>query len=975
MHQGDRAMKMDFKEKTSVCAVRAALVVFVGSTLVTAHAQQTTATTDDTVQRVTITGSNIKSVEVEPTSPIQVISAKDIRNQGVTNVADLIGNLSASSGANSANGPLSDIAGTNSFAPGASNVGLRNLGEQSTLVLLNGRRLPSYALADFTNVFVNVDAIPIDAIERIEILKTGASAIYGSDAVAGVINIITKKDYQGIDVSADHTESLQSKSFITDKASITGGFGDYDKDGYNVLLNADFFKRNNVMWEPLLQYTNPALTKYSPSFGSFSSYSYPGNIIDGPNTQPVAGCAPNLIIGGLCKYDRYQAFQAVPESQRANFFASGTYDLGGGTQAFGEALYSNISTKYISAKPYYGDSLNPAQWGNPATGQALTFNYLALPASSPLNPTGDDGVGFRYRFVDAPAYQNVDSDEYRVLGGLRGTFNHYDWEVAAGVLGSKTTTTQQGAFSSSGFISEIGNYNNYVANLNPNVNTNFTAADPLFFAQPNGYHPGQANSATVLNTLFPVFGYSGKDSQAFADAKISGSLFKLPAGSVDFAVGGEVRHEDYSITPSANLANGDIVGYGMSQSDAGRNTAALYSEFNIPVFKNFSLSAAARLDKYPNISAHVTPRLAFRYTPSDSVLIRGTLENGFRAPNLVESATSVKYAYLNGTTDPQRCPQANALANDLYALAALPTTSPANAAIYVAQAESIYANECSFGLANKTLNNPNLQPETSKTMSFGIVLEPVKGYTASADYWHIDRTGTIGDPSTSQLLSGAPLPAGISLNRAPLNPNADPTFTAAQIAQYGVTAGPLLNLTEMLINISHQITSGIDYEFKGVSKIPNLGKLTTTFDGTYLLSYKDSSISDITENLVGQYGYSHFTANMTFALETGAFTNGLRFNYQGGYSLQLGKYDTQWNPAVCAANKVSSCSVAYYQTIDYFFAYTGIKNLVVGVNVKNIFNQLAPADLRAFGLGGIIPASLQDAQGRMLRLSLAYKFK
>src|SRR6185437_9845498 len=111
---------------------------------------------------------------------------------------------------------------------------------------------PSFALADFTAVFVNVDAIPLDAVDHIEVLKVGASAIYGSDAVAGVINIITRKDFQGIEVSADRSQSLQSGTFGTTKASITGGFGDYDKDGYNVLFNADFFKRDNVMWTNLL---------------------------------------------------------------------------------------------------------------------------------------------------------------------------------------------------------------------------------------------------------------------------------------------------------------------------------------------------------------------------------------------------------------------------------------------------------------------------------------------------------------------------------------------------------------------------------------------------------------------------------------------------------------------------------------------------------------------------------------------------
>ena len=162
---------MEFREKIGVNAVRVALAVFATGALMAAHAQEQTTPNTDKVERVVITGSNIKSIDTESTSPVQVIKHEDIMRQGVTNVADLIGNLSASTGG------LSDIGGGNSFAPGASSVSLRNLGEQSTLVLLNGRRLPVYALADYTNVFSNVDAIPLDAIERVEILKTGASAI------------------------------------------------------------------------------------------------------------------------------------------------------------------------------------------------------------------------------------------------------------------------------------------------------------------------------------------------------------------------------------------------------------------------------------------------------------------------------------------------------------------------------------------------------------------------------------------------------------------------------------------------------------------------------------------------------------------------------------------------------------------------------------------------------------------------------
>ena len=966
---------MLFAERKVVGAVRVAMAVL-ASTSLAAYGQQATGdqAPQAAPQQVLITGSNIKTTEVETASPVQVITHADIQRQGVTNVADLINNLAASTGS-----VLNDIGGSNSFAPGATNVSFRNLGEQSTLVLLNGRRLPSYALADFTSVFVNVDAIPLDAIDHIDVLKVGASAIYGSDAVAGVINIITRTDFQGVEVSADRSQSLQSGTFGTTKASIMGGFGDYEKDGYNVLFNADFFKRDNVMWTNLLGYTNPALVATSPGFGTTSSYSYPGNFIDGDNTQPAAGCPANLIQGGLCKYNRYDRFQAVPQSDRDNFFASGTLNIGGGNQAFGEAFYSKIKTSYISAYPYYGDGLAPAQWGNPTTGQPLTMNYLGLLASDPINPTGDDGVGYRYRFTDAPSYQNVDSDEFRVLGGVRGTLaKNYDWEASVGFMGSKTTAVQQGAFSASGFIKEIGDYNNYSLDFNPNVALNYQSNDPNFFNQPGGYKPGGQNSAAVLNTLFPVFGYSGQDQQSWADAKISGPLFDMPAGQAKFAAGGEFRHESYRITPSDNLAAGDIVDYGISESDASRNTESVYGEIDIPLVKNLEGNVAVRADKYPDLAMHFSPHLQLRYTPTDWALLRGTIERGFRAPNLVESATSLKYAFDPGTSDPQRCPQANVLYNDLVNKANSLNPNDPNVALLYAQAETVYTNECSLSLADEVKNNPNLQPESSRTVSLGLVLEPFKGYSTSIDYWNINRKNTIGLESTAQLLNGGPLPPGVTLNRAPYNAATDPTFNTNEINQYGVTvdAGPLTNVVREMENISEQRTSGVDFEVKGVQKTV-YGRLTLALDATYLIGYYDSSISDIHENLAGQYALPRLNGSITASLESGPFQNALRMDYIRGYWLQEGNQDSEWSIDGCAQSGFTAdqCRVKGSHTFDYFFAYNGIKNLTIAANVLNVFQQRAPADLRAFGVGGVIPTSLQDAEGRMLRVSLDYKFK
>jgi len=517
------------------------------------------------------------------------------------------------------------------------------------------------------------------------------------------------------------------------------------------------------------------------------------------------------------------------------------------------------------------------------------------------------------------------------------------------------------------------------------VNLAYNASDVNFFNQPNGYHPGQVNSAAVINTLFPVFSNTGKTEAEFADAKISGPLFVLPAGNVNFALGGELRHESMNIGVSNNLQTGDIVGYGISTADASRNVESLYTELNVPAMKNLEFSPALRLDKFPDFSAHFSPKLSMLYSPLDSLKFRATFEDGFRAPNLVESANSLKFAFDPGTTDPLRCAQATALANDLGNAAA--NATPTQASLDYARAQQVQTNECNNSVPDEVKNNPNLKPETSKSFGFGLLFEPVKGYSTSLDYWHIDRTNTIGLQTAQQLLAESATgatPAGSTVNRSALNTAADPSFSTNDTAlngqndftHYGVTVGPIQDIERGMQNISDQSTSGIDLTFSGLTSLGDWGKLKGVLDSTYNLTYYDTSISTSTENLIGQYGYAHFIASMTVVWDFKDFSNSLRYNFTGGYDLQLGQSDTSWSEAGCASNGFSSsqCRVASSRTTDYALFYTGYKNLTLGMNIINLFQQRAPADLRAFGVSGIIPTNLQDAEGRMLRLSLNYKF-
>lgn len=914
-------------------------------------------------QRIEITGTNIKRTDVETSSPVQIISREEIARSGAGSIRELIDTLAA------ATPSLSDISGSNSFASGASSASLRNLGKTSTLVLLNSRRVSPYALADFNEVFTNIDSLPIDAVERIEILKSGASAIYGSDAVAGVINIITRRSFNGLQVQAGYEESLKSKTFGSGTASITAGFGDLDRDRFNVLANVELYQRESVIWRDILQYMHPVTFARIPQTfaAQASTFAYPGNVV-GANPAAIRGCPAELVITNLCRYDRYTRFEAQPEAKRINALLTGTYRISGNLDAFAELLYSKTETTYISPFPIYGNANSVfTVWGNPQTNQGQTFVGRGLGAQHPLNPLRRDDVDFRYRFVDANTQGTPESDNYRLQLGLRGVSGAWDWEAGLGFLGSKVTDLQGGRFSNSGFIKHIGDYN----------------ADPLpadFFNKPNGYKIGQPNSPQVIAELFPTFGTIGETKQTVLDGKASTEIGQLAGSPVGLAIGVDLRRETFRIDPSENLRQGDIVGFGLSATDGSRSFGAAFAELSLKPMKTLELQLAARADKYPKLTTNISPKLAARFEPASGVVFRGSYETGFRAPNLTETAPSVKFAFNNGVLDPKRCPAAEALAEDLIRQAA---TAPADqATLLEARADTVVSNECAGGVASIVGNNPELKPEKSKSYTFGLALEPARNVGVTIDYWNIKRRDEIDLRGASELLSaedGGALPAGSSIARDPLA--LDATFTAAERARYGVTVGALNAITRSFENVSRTKTSGVDVSVNGRTRT-SWGTLTTDVNLTYVDQFKRFSPvrGDYGDNLAGRWLYPRVSANLTLTLSSDRWTHGVKARHTSSTSLQGDFFDTGWSTSECATRRpaisAGECRVAPETLFDVFVQYKGFQGLVLGAYVRNVFDKQPPPDLRDLFENGsnIIPQNRFDAKGRTLRLTASYKF-
>jgi iron complex outermembrane receptor protein len=553
---------------------------------------------------------------------------------------------------------------------------------------------------------------------------------------------------------------------------------------------------------------------------------------------------------------------------------------------------------------------------------------------------------------------------------VRGGSGVYEWQTALSLLGSNSSATYNGAaFSKSGFRSMIGGQTD--------TSRPDSDIDPNFFNMPGGYRLNQPNSKEVLRTLFPQYGNNGRFTQAAWDAMLTGELGELAAGPVGFALGADLRHEQFVMKPSDNQLSGDIMGTGNAQTDGERQHGAVFAELDLPVSQQFEVQLAGRVDKFPGFEAHLSPKLGLRFQPSRELLLRATAETGFRAPNLTEAATSSRAGFTTAS-DPLRCAPANAYAADLRAEAdALPEEDPRKA-VLVAQAQQVQNNECQAGLLFAVNNNPGLKPEVSRSFTVGMMLEPMADTNLSLDYWNISRKDEIGLRGVDAILAEeGRLPPGSRVDRSALGD--DPTFTTPELQQrYGVRNGRLSRVTTQFENVSQTETDGIDVAAKMRFATP-VGSLDLGLLGTYLINFRPSYTgTSYTSNLAGYYGHSRWSANLSAALTSGDVVNGVRLNYHGGTSLEAQPGDAAWNAEGCATYfglAAKDCRVRASLTTDYFVSYTGLRNVTASAYVANLFNQHPPFDRRAVYDGGDLLPTVDDVVGRSLRLAINYKFK
>jgi len=534
-------------------------------------------------ERIEVTGSAIKRVDAEGPAPIEIISREDIRRTGATTINELIKSI-----------PVIDIFDQGELAsnsPGGSGtgrVGLRGLGSTQTLVLVNGRRMPVNPLSDTTgagNAF-DINQIPVSAIERVEILKDGGSAIYGADAVAGVVNFILRKDFQGFEVKLSYGNSSR-RDGEEQQIGFTAGWGDITKDRYNILAAVDLFKRDPILRKDRDISSTSDFRRFGPIPGvnldGRSPFAPEGNLLTAQGAlsgQTVRPCPPANNSGGVCVYDfNSSVLTAINGADRMNALVVGTYEISSSMTASAQLAYST-SEDLFEAHP--------------------------VPAFFPLPGGAGNYAG---RFIQGgPRITEREGSFYNVQLGLEGSRNGFDWKVGVSSGEAKVTNRDK---------------NYYNQNLwNPAL-----AAGQIDATSSN-------NNAAFVESLkvSPVrVGTAGLD---LIDATVSGDLFKLGGGVSRYAVGFNFWREDNIDTPDPLAVLGQVVGsIQQSAINKSRDASALFAELQLPITKALEVQVAVRYDKYDSASKS-SPKIGAKWQLTPGFALRGSYSKSFKMPSL-----------------------------------------------------------------------------------------------------------------------------------------------------------------------------------------------------------------------------------------------------------------------------------------------------------------------------------------------------
>ncbi|MEN4902487.1 TonB-dependent receptor [Luteimonas sp. TWI1437] len=714
----------------------------------TAFAQSGDSTT--TLDRIEVTGSRIRQVDVETAQPVLSVTRQDLEAQGFSTIADVLQNISAAGAPTfSRASPL-----TANQEAGGQYISLRNLGAQRTLVLVNGKRL-----GISPNGYQDVSAIPMVMVERMEILKDGASAVYGSDAMAGVINIITRKNFDGAQANAYYGQYSQGDGEETTFDFLIGFSGERG----SLTIGAESHKEEAV-WAKDRWFSRDS----APGFPdrSLTTHGQWGNYDAGVNSAPGKELwfAPNRgssAIGSENFHRQTADDTSRPSDQmhvqtpleRRALYVNGNYDI-------------TDSIRFTTDLGYIRRESNRQIAGYPVQSNAAAIN-APMSADSYFNPTGGErAVTWRRRGWEVPRTTDTRLTSWRFTAALEGSFDigdrFFDWDVGYMFSENEQTTVNNGNFYIPAIRAAVGpsflNSQGVVQCGTPDAPIALTSCVPWnpFAGFGTGSVANSLDDPALRALMFREEHAIGKTETNNYFANLSGSLFSLPAGDLGFAVGLEHRKEEGGYYPDAIAQSGNSTNLASGPTYGSYSLDEVYAELNIPLLaelpgaKELSLNVASRYSDYDTFGDTTNSKAGFKWRPIDDLLVRGTWSQGFRAPTIGNLYGGGSETFSTGFQDPcdsiygaargtPRCLQDVAANYRQLQRDFVPTTS---------------ATANATPVPFRSGSNPNLQPETSVSKTLGLVYSPnyVSGLSLALDWWKIRIDDTVLPDSPNQML-------------------------------------------------------------------------------------------------------------------------------------------------------------------------------------------------------------------------------
>jgi iron complex outermembrane receptor protein len=655
------------------------------------------ATNDKNVKQLKtfqVTGSLIRQTDKVGFNQVQVVSQKDIQDSGSTTVSDFLRQTSANSANSWSEGQ------TSNFAAGAAGIALRGLSEKYTLVLVDGQRVAPFAFfSNSVDSFFDLNTLPLNDIDRIEIVKTGAVSQYGSDAVAGVVNVITKHDFQGLQLDGGLGSSVSNSAGNgTYKFGVLAGFGDLNSDRFNVTVAASAYKDNGSTLADRDSTQNQDFTGHPGGFSllSPSYWNMPdgsalstGGCAGGGTTRPAA---TNSLTAGsagtVCSYNTANDTSIAPMMERYNVKVHADFKISDTMSAYADLLESNNTSTQNDGVPVVGSPQGAALVYNPATKLVSPFNFT-VPASNQYNPFGVD-TPLTYAFPHAVS-ETTDANYYRAATGLKGSFSlpYGDWDWSTSLSHSQSTVS-----------------NTYGGQLNVNALTNIYQNGVFDFGNP-------AATPNGLNGLYQNANNLGISKLDTVDATVSTpNLFHLPAGDVGVGFGAQFTHQSEIIEPGYEYAQGTVISPDLETVNGQRNVAAVYYQVDVPLLRNLTFSQSGRYDHYSDVGGAFSPRFALRYQPVQALTMYTSYSRGFRAPTFVEDSASKTIGI-----------QVDSQTGQNY--------------------------------TSITEGNPNLAPERTKNLNIGFEVSPTRTTDIGFDWYKIRVDNVIGQGAPSSQVTDA----------------------------------------------------------------------------------------------------------------------------------------------------------------------------------------------------------------------------